>query len=375
MEQSGGKERPEIGVEYEQLENARRLIKDYLKLDAGQRALFIVDEQEVNTDLKLIEKLKEAMISRGIETKEIKANDSTKLGQIEKEAKDCHVIWQSQGLDKAELDWDGFVEFIEKTKKKLAYCPGVKVESLENDGALSEDLETLDHRLEKMEQRLRDLRGLHVTTTYGTDLLLPLRQGERQWIKDNGVIEEGRWDNLPGGEIFTTPDEREANGLLVLPVLQDEVAPDQGVDEFVRLTIRNGRIAKIDGGKSAETLRQYLQERSKEETDPESVLSIAEVAFGANSKARQVVTDPKGGYEHPGNPTIETEKRLGTMHIAFGSSQHGEEGAEGYNVSEVHLDFVIPRNGLTVTGYKDREDFKKLKNGERLIDEGRLNFF
>ena len=146
------------------------------------------------------------------------------------------------------------------------------------------------------------------------------------------------------------------------------------MDEFVRLTIRHGKIANIDGGESAEKLRQYLQEKSKDEANPFSVAQISEVAFGANSKARSKVRDPEGLWSGRGVAVTEAEKRLGTMHIAVGSSQHGEEGTEGYNESDVHMDFVIPRSGLTVTAFKDRQSFKKGRGGERLIDEGRWNF-
>jgi len=62
------------------------------------------------------------------------------------------------------------------------------------------------------------------------------------------------------------------------------------VDEFVKLTIRGGKIAKIDGGESAKKLREYLQDCSKDEKNPLSVIQIAEIAFGANSKASQVVS-------------------------------------------------------------------------------------
>ena len=147
------------------------------------------------------------------------------------------------------------------------------------------------------------------------------------------------------------------------------------MDEFVRLTIRHGKIANIDGGESAEKLRRYLEEKSQDEENPISVAQISEVAFGANAEARSKVCDPEGLWSGRGVAVTEAEKRLGTMHIAVGSSQHGEEGTEGYNESDVHMDFVIPRSGLTVTAFKDRQSFEKGRGGERLIDEGRRGTF
>ena len=62
------------------------------------------------------------------------------------------------------------------------------------------------------------------------------------------------------------------------------------------------------------------------------------------------------------------------MHIPFGSSKHGEPGTEGHTESNVHVDFVIPRLGLSVTMFKSNEDFIQKKNGEKLIDDGRWRF-
>lgn len=160
----------------------------------------------------------------------------------------------------------------------------------------------------------------------------------------------------------------------MLPVLQDEVTREQGVDEFVRLTIRGGKIAKIDGGKSAEKLRKYLQKHSKREDDPLSVVQCSEIAFGANAKARSKALGPSESYKKAGSSVLEAEKRLGTMHIAFGNSKHGEPGTEGHTESNVHIDFVIPRSGLSVTMFKTAADFARKKNGEKLIDEGRWRF-
>ena len=115
----------------------------------------------------------------------------------------------------------------------------------------------------------------------------------------------------------------------------------------------------------------HFLENSKDEQDLKSVLQISDIGFGANSKAQALVSNESGEYKDPRNPTIDATKRLGTMHFGVGSSQFGEEGAEGHTESEIHLDFVLPRNGLTVKAFYSREDFKKGKNGERLIDEGR----
>lgn len=356
-------------------ENAGKMIDEYLELKPDEKVLFIIDDQPKNSDPALISSLQHQLTVRRQTYEILVADEKTTQKDLLDAVDRCDLVWDAWDMIESDdsVDFYQLTEHLADTGKRMAWCPGVSAESLDNEGALTESRSALEFRLAKMETKLRDAIGLRVKTWYGTDLKIPLERGKRRWYKDSGAIEAGKWDNLPGGEIFTTPDEEKVEGILVLPVLQDEVAPDQGVDEFVRLEIKYGKIRRIDGGASAEKLRQYLQENAPDQDDPESVVQCAEIAFGANSKARTVPINPSGNWEDIGNPTTETEKRLGTIHIAFGSSQHGEEGTEGHTESEVHLDFVIPRHGLTVEKFVNQSDFDKQKNGEKLISEGSWN--
>lgn len=360
------------------LDNACRVFTDFVQLKPGEAVLFVNDKSSGNTDPKLVQVLTRAVSSMGNKYTILEADENTTQGQLHAQTQEHDVVWSSWGMeeDDCKANFYDWANFIEQTGRRMVWAPGVRAQSLNPNGALGERREAIDFRLKKMEEKLRGAVGLHVETTYGTDLIVPLKQG-RRWFRFDGVLKPGKWDNLPGGEVATTPDEENVEGRLFLPVLQDEVDVYQGVDEFVCLVFRQGRVAHIYGGKSADRLRSYLNERSKEETfDKRSVLQCAEVAFGANSHARGVVTNPSRTYRGRTTPTTEAEKRLGTMHIAIGSTKHGEEGVEGHTETESdsHLDFVIPRSGLTVTAYYNQDDFQRFKNGTRLIDYGGWNF-
>jgi len=358
----------------ERLANTEKVF-EFLNLKEKEKFLFITDNDPYYTDREFIDLLKQGLAARQIEFSEFTADDEkTKQRDLFKAVEGYDVVWNSWGMEETKINFDKMTETINKKGGRMAFCPGLKAKNLDNGGVLAEDKEELNHRLGKMEAKLKNVAGFKITSVYGTNLTVKMKPGERRWFKENGELKPGTWGNLPGGEIFTTPDEEEVNGILVLPVLTEEISKHQGVDEFVKLTIRGGKIAKIDGGESAKKLREYLQDCSKDEKNPLSVIQIAEIAFGANSKASQVVSKEAGNYKDICNPIVEAEKRLGTMHVAFGSSKHGEKGTEGHNNADAHLDFVLPRNGLTVKAFYNREDFKKGKNGERLIDEGRWNF-
>lgn len=355
------------------VENATMFFDQFMHVEKGEKVLFLSHEDKENTDPELIAALKESLAKKGIEYTELVANEETETEEVAKLLSEHKVIWSSCGWDQTDIDFYQLVDTIEEAGARMEDAAGLTAEALDADGMLSESKEALEERLERMHKVLKESVGFRITTSYGTDLTVGLRPDrDRRWAWATGEVDEGEWDN-PGAEIFTTPDERKTEGVLVLPVLQDEITREQGVDEYVRVTFHEGKIVKIDGGESAEKLRTYLEEMSKEEDDPYSVIQCSELAFGGSKFARSKVADPSLSYEHHGVSVLEAEKRMGTMHVAIGSAQHDAEGASGEVESNVHVDFVLPRNELTVKAFYSDDDFRRQENGRKLIDEGRWN--
>lgn len=281
--------------------------------------------------------------------------------------KELLIIKLSETIPAIEKVYD---EWLKEYQYRVLSVPWLTPESFEDGGAISEDPEAIEWRLNKMENELNKAEGFHITSAYGTDLTVGLRSlKERRWAKETGILEKGQWGNLPVGEIYTTPDEKNVNGVLMLPVMDSYVSPNQGVDEFIKVTVRDGVIVSIEGGESSKQFREYLEKQMQSDVDdknnPWNTRRIAEIAFGANSKARSMALDESKPYSTKGASTVEGEKRLGTIHLAFGDSKHGEEGVEGFETSHSHLDFVIPRNGLSVEMFQAEEDVKSRKNDSR----------
>lgn len=383
-----GKEDSETDFPPEYRANADRVVSEFLELQQGESVLFITDDDPHHSDPRLITLLQEA-----VKKKKGTATIFRIKGPKERHAQTPElqqliathdVLWIASDIadETLPVDFDTIVSTLEQTGKRMAHCTGVQAESLGKNGALAEPRSQLEERLNRMEQRLRPVAGFHIESSIGTDLWVPMKPQERRWFPDTGVIRRGKWDNLPGGEIFTTPDEEHVDGTLVLTTLHHDVTPDRGVDQPVKLTIRNGKIVTIEGGKSAEKLRNYLHANSMLAENPWSVYSCAEIAFGANTRAAEIAPCiGKDDWQKPGPSSVETEKRLGTMHIAFGCSKHGEEGTEGRNTAPTHLDFVLPQAGLTVRAfsafdaYERARSFRQNEGGECLIDQGNWRFF
>lgn len=360
----------------ERLANAERFFKNFIGIRPDEKVLFLSHIDRESSDPRLIQILKDALSREGISYTEIVADASTNTKDVVKLLKDYSVVWSSCDWDTTGIDFYKLTAALEEKEARMSDAAGLTAESFGNDGLLGESLEVLYERLNRMEAKLKETVGFRIQTSYGTDLIVGLKPDQaRRWASVTGEIDTGEWDN-PGAEIFTTPDENGVNGVLMLPVLQDEITREQGVDELVRVVFKNGRITTIDGDKSAEKLRRYLEEMSKREDESNimSVLRCAELAFGASKYARSKVANPGMSYTHHGVSVLEAEKRMGTMHIAIGSSQHGIEGASGVTESNIHIDFVIPRNGLTVEAFYNRNDFRERSNGRKLISDGGWNF-
>lgn len=363
----------EISPEYVQV--AERALLGYLALKPEEKTLLIKDEK---TDKETTAILEKAIDAIGSARGEIFLSKKVTRKDIQNLLKQYEAVISIAG---EHHDADAKIyDDIKESGNRLLGLFDLDKEAFKPGGSIDENPRELAERLNKMEALLNKAIGFKITSDYGTDLEVPLRAfGERRWFKETGITDKpGEWNNLPVGEIFTTPDEFKVNGVLVLPVLESIVKTHQGVDEFIKLTIKGGLIIAIDGGKSADFLRKKLAKASKEDLkdnkDPWRPYRIAEIAFGANSKARSTVADPEQPYDYPGVSVVEAEKRLGTMHIAFGDAKHGEEGVEGFLEAASHYDFVIPRNGLTVEMFTSERDLKNKNNGQKIINDGGINF-
>src|SRR3989344_1242650 len=364
----------EISQEYVRI--AEQALRGYLALKPEEKTLIIKDNKTNKETAAILEK---AIDSIGSKRGEIFLSKKITRKDIQQLLKQYETIISAAG-ESHDADAEIYDD-IKETGNRLLALFDLDKEAFRPDGPIAENTDELTERLNKMEMLLKEAVGFKITSGYGTNLDVPLRAfGERRWVKETCVIDKpGEWGNLPVGEIYTTPDEFKVNGVLVLPVLESTIKQHQGVDEFIRLTVNDGLIIAIDGGKSADILRKRLTKASKEDMkenkDPWRPYRIAEIAFGANSKARSTVSDPSQPYNYPGVSIVEAEKRFGTMHIAFGDAKHGEEGTEGFFGASSHYDFVIPRNGLTVEMFIREHDYKNKNNGKKIINDGGINYF
>lgn len=167
----------------------------------------------------------------------------------------------------------------------------------------------------------------------GTDLRVSIR--DRSFTSSFGLR------NVPDGEVFTSPVEDTAEGVISFTV---PASRHGTVVKGIRLQFERGRVVAASAEENEPFLHRML------DVD-EGAKRIGELAFGTNS----AITRPIGD-------ALFDEKIGGTMHLALGAS-YPETG--GTNHSALHWDLVCDlRDGGLVTV----DGTPLLRDGQFLID-------
>jgi aminopeptidase len=156
-------------------------------------------------------------------------------------------------------------------------------------------------------ERLEKADEVRITAD-GTDLHLSVEG--RTWINSDGRR------NLPSGEVFTSPLEESAEGVITF----DVPSSVGGVEvSNVRLTFERGKVVAAE----AEIGDDYLQ--AQLESD-EGARYLGEIGIGTNVN-----------IQRPTRSILFDEKMGGTVHLALGQS-YAESG--GKNESAIHWDMI-----------------------------------
>ena len=184
---------------------------------------------------------------------------------------------------------------------------------------------------------VRHASRIEVATRLGTELTATFSRRHR-WIPcDARYWEQGRWGNLPEGEVFTAP--LGVDGLLVGEELGDHFTRRYGLlEQPVRLQVRGGRVVAVEMDRHPEIqaeIEAYL-------TQSPNSNRAGEFAIGTNVGLTRIV----GNF-------LQDEKFPG-VHVAFGDPYGHETGADWECPS--HVDVLASRADVWVDGRQIMED-------------------
>jgi aminopeptidase len=178
---------------------------------------------------------------------------------------------------------------------------------------------------------VRQAERIEVATQLGTELTATFSK-HRRWISsDARYHEQGRWGNLPEGEVFTAP--MTVDGLLVGEEMGDHFAARYGLfDEPVRIRVQQGRVRSVETPGNA-ALKAEIEGYLAQSTDSNRA---GEFAIGTNVGLTRIT----GNF-------LQDEKFPG-VHVAFGDPYGADTGADWSCQS--HVDVLASRADVYVDG-------------------------
>lgn len=229
------------------------------------------------------------------------------------------IISKSAAPPQAIIALSNFSTSHTRFRDYLTRCGGVRYASMPLferpmlTGAMTADWKEVESRTNRIVEMMTGGDMIFITSHNGTSICFSMKG--RDVLADTGILTKpGAFGNLPAGEAFLAPLEGTAEGVLVL-----EWAPTKQLRDPIELEIRNGRVVDVSGN---DPLATDLKEKI---LNNPMVGNIAELGIGTNDKA-----------ERPDN-ILETEKILGTVHIAL-----GDNSSFGGKVSvPFHEDFIF----------------------------------
>jgi leucyl aminopeptidase (aminopeptidase T) len=206
-------------------------------------------------------------------------------------------------------------------RRKMRHAHMVNIEKRIMLEGMRADYEKVDELSRKVWEIATAAQTVRARTAAGTDVTAGLNKNYK-WIKTSGIISVNKWGNLPGGEVFTTPDE--VNGRFVIDgVVGDYLCAKYGDLRETPLTIR------VEGSRVVEAHsqnRELEQEFWRYTHTDENSDRVGEFAIGTNIGLRGVI----------GN--ILQDEKLPGVHMAFGNPYGAHTGADWW--SGTHIDVV-----------------------------------
>lgn len=179
-------------------------------------------------------------------------------------------------------------------------------------------------------ERVKNAKKIHVTSAKGSDVTATFHP-DWKWIPCNGrYVEQGKWGNLPEGEVFTAPAT--VDGVLVCDVLGDYFSAKYGVlEQPLVLTVKDGYITDVtsENKAQADDVRSYL-------FSVPNGNRAGEFAIGTLVSLKKLV----------GN-LLQDEKMPG-LHVAFGNPYPEFTGADWD--ARIHVDVIPSRCTIEVDG-------------------------
>jgi len=249
----------------------------------------------------------------------------------------CYAAWPSKkAADFYNIDYNLFEKFI---------VDGMSIPS--------EELHNITVNIGRF---FENAKKVYVNDDLGTDFWVSIEN--RVKILDDGILSDEQialgdlGGNLPAGEVFFPPHEKQGEGKLFCPLTKERYT--NKIIKNAELIFKDGKLLldKVSADLNLDILVESFKQREKIDRDnkvPEiRTYNVAELGIGCNPVITKAI-----GY------ILTDEKINGSVHVAFGSNK----SFGGTSASQLHWDFVTaPKANITVE-YMDGTKKNIMENG------------
>jgi aminopeptidase len=200
-------------------------------------------------------------------------------------------------------------------------------------------------------------KKVYVTDDLGTDFWVSIEN--RAKVLDDGLLSDEQialgdlGGNLPAGEVFFPPNEKQGEGKLFCPLTIERYS--NKILKNVDLTFKDGKLLmdKVSADNDLDLLIDAFKQSEKIDKKnkvPElRTYNVGELGIGCNP----LITKPIGYI-------LTDEKINGSVHVAFGFNK----SFGGTSASQMHWDFVTAPKANIIVEYMDGSKKSIMENGK-----------
>lgn len=252
----------------------------------------------------------------------------------------CYAAWPSEKAAKFyNINYDLFEKFI---------VDGMSIPS-----------EQLSDITVNLGEYFENAKKVYVKDDFGTDFWVSIEN--RVKILDDGILSDEQialgdlGGNLPAGEVFFPPHEKQGEGKIFCPITKERYT--NKIIENLEIIFKDGKLLmeKISADRNLDILIEAFkqsEEIDKENKVPElRTYNVGELGIGCNPVITKAI-----GY------ILTDEKINGSVHVAFGSNK----SFGGSSASQMHWDFVTASKANIIVEYMDGSKKEIMENGKLL---------
>jgi leucyl aminopeptidase (aminopeptidase T) len=276
------------------LQTARMVVQHSVALRPGEQVLVIGDSETVAVAEVLAQAAREAggeIVVAIMRPREQHGNDPPRVLAAAMQEADVMLMAVTHSITHT-------------TARKQASARGARAAILRSvtvdsmiSGAATADYPAIRVLTRRLADILTAGEEVRVTSPEGTDVRMSIA-GRTALVLDGFATRPGTFTPFPTGEAAIVPLEGTAQGVMVFDHAIDNVGV---LDAPIRVRVHDGRIASVEGGRSADVFSRLIQ------TDAYAG-NIAEFAIGTNPKSRL-----RGNM-------AEDKVLLGAVHIGIGDN-------------------------------------------------------